>query len=528
MKKIIMLCMLVALVCGLSFSAAAVEFKAKGTYQLAMDYINGGNFMGKTRAGKNVPGQQWAAMHQQRDNFEVIQRIHLQLDAKASENLSGTIFFEVGEQRWGMASQGGGLGADGTVVKLKRGYIDWTLPGTELKLRMGMQGVQFPGFALENPVFHDDVAGITASQRFNDNASLTAFWYRPYNDNFTELKLINNSSPSNYLDNMDMFGLIVPLNFNDVKVTPWAVGGMLGPNTVRFDVGPGNVLSMPNNPSAGGQAIDGMQVRDGLFPAAFSTGRGSARINDTQYASMFWGGVTTEINLVAPWRFQADFIYGAVQRDAAYMSRSGWFGMVLAEYVFDWGTPGLYSWYFSGDDSNVHNGSERLPYIATTNNLGNSLSSFGYRGNPIMGGGKGVLGANPNGTWGVGARIKNLTFMENLTHVLRLNIMGGTNDPDMGAYLTGRKSTDGSGRAVYRNNSDFNSFGTYLTREDMGIEANLDSTYKIYENLTMLVELGYIHLWLQDSVWGKTSANGYNSLNYKDAWKASINFIYSF
>jgi len=27
--------------------------------------------------------------------------------------LSGTAFFEIGEQRWGMANQGGALGADG-------------------------------------------------------------------------------------------------------------------------------------------------------------------------------------------------------------------------------------------------------------------------------------------------------------------------------------------------------------------------------------------------------------------------------
>ena len=86
--------------------------------------------------------------------------------------------------------------------------------------------------------------------------------------------------------------------------------------------------------------------------------------------------------------------------------------MLLAEYELDWATPGIYGWYFSGDDDNPHNGSERLPYIATTNNLTNSLSTFGYRGNPIMGGGKGVLGVNPNGTWGVGFRLKDMSFLE--------------------------------------------------------------------------------------------------------------------
>ncbi|WP_298996542.1 hypothetical protein [uncultured Desulfovibrio sp.] len=40
--------------------------------------------------------------------------------------------------------------------------------------------------------------------------------------------------------------------------------------------------------------------------------------------------------------------------------------MLLTEYAFDWGVPGFYGWFFSGDDDSPHNGSEHLPYIATT------------------------------------------------------------------------------------------------------------------------------------------------------------------
>ncbi|MFR8276965.1 MAG: hypothetical protein ACLU98_11795 [Desulfovibrio fairfieldensis] len=174
---------------------------------------------------------------------------------------------------------------------------------------------------------------------------------------------------------------------------------------------------------------------------------------------------------------------------------------------------------------NPHNGSERLPCVATTNNLTNSLSSFGYRGNPIMGGGKGVLGTNPNGTWGVGARIKRLSFMDDLSHTLRVNYFGGTNNPKMAAYITGRRPMDGAGRAVYRNNTDFNSFGTYLTRSDSGLEINFDSTYKAAENLSFILETGYIHLWLDEGTWGRYENIAGDSLNYKDAWKVSLNVI---
>ena len=519
----------VALLLGDAATGWAVDFKVKGSWQFAFDYINGGNFMGKNRQGSHQIGQQWAAIHQKRDEFEAIQRLHLQLQAVASESLAGVVFFEIGEQRWGMSAQGGALGADGSnMVKVKQAYVDWMPPHADLKVRMGLQGVRLPGFALDNPVFNDDVAGITASYAFNKSFGLTALWMRPYNDNW--LDTADNGVTADYLDNFDLFALLAPVSLDGMKITPWAMAGGMGPNTLKpFTVrnAAGNSKTFTfNNPSS--QAIDGLQMRDGLFPAAFSSGRGGASLWNTAYSTMFWGGLTGEVTAFSPFRVSWDFIYGSVDNGREYLNRQGWFGMLLGEYDTDWGVPGLYGWYFSGDDDNPHNGSERLPYVAPPNNLTNSLSSFGYRGNPIMGGGKGVLGTNPNGTWGVGARIKKLSFMDDLSHTLRVNYFGGTNDPKMAAYITGRRPMDGAGRAVYRNNTDFNSFGTYLTRSDSGLEINFDSTYKAAENLSFILETGYIHLWLDEGTWGRYENIAGDSLNYKDAWKVSLNVIYAF
>lgn len=527
MKKLGVLLLAAGLLLGSASWSRAVDFDAKGSWQFAFDYINGGNFMGKARAGGNVVGQQWAAVHQQRDEFEALQRVHLQLHAKASEALAGTVFFEIGEQRWGMASQGGALGADGTVVKVKNAYIDWIVPHTALKLRMGLQGVKLPGFALDTPVFQDDVAGIAASWKINNSVAVTGLWMRPLNDNWTG----GASSPANYMDNFDLFVLSVPVTLDGLKITPWGMGGAMGPNSLM----PSTITTMPggskkftlNNPITT-QAIDGLEMRDGLYPASFSTGRASSSIWSDDYSSMYWGGLTGQWTNYDPFRISWDFIYGSVDHGREYLNRQGWFGMLVAEYAANWGIPGLYGWYFSGDDDNPNNGSERLPYIATTNNLTNSLSTFGYRGNPIIGGGKGVLGVNPNGTWGIGARIKDIPSLENLTHTLRVNYFGGTNNTKMASYITGRQATDSSGRQVYRNNTDFNSFGTYLTTADTGMEVNLDSKYKAAENLTFVFELGYIHLWLDNDVWGHYQNISGDSLNVKDAWKASMNVIYSF
>ena len=109
----------------------------------------------------------------------------LQLDAVASESLSGTVFFEIGDQMWGNAESGGALGADGKVVKVKNAYIDWMVPNTDLKLRMGLQAVAMPNVAGGSAIMDGDAAALVASYQFNDNVGLTALWMRPLNDNYT-------------------------------------------------------------------------------------------------------------------------------------------------------------------------------------------------------------------------------------------------------------------------------------------------------------------------------------------------------
>lgn len=154
------------------------------------------------------------------------------------------------------------------------------------------QGVRLPGFALDNPVFNDDVAGITASYAFNKSFGLTALWMRPYNDNW--LDTADNGVTADYLDNFDLFALLAPVSLDGMKITPWAMAGGMGPNTLKpFTVrnAAGNSKTFTfNNPSS--QAIDGLQMRDGLFPAAFSSGRGGASLWNTAYSTMFWGGLT--------------------------------------------------------------------------------------------------------------------------------------------------------------------------------------------------------------------------------------------
>ena len=153
MKKIATL----LLAAGLLFSAAgmaqAIDFKIRGQWIMAFDYGEHGAFTG----GNGMTGYKKG----NEDNFEARQRLRLQLDAVASENLSGSVIFEMGDQIWGQSSTGGALGADGTVVEVKNAWLDWMVPDTDIKVRMGLQGFFLPSMTTGSQVWGDDAAGIT-------------------------------------------------------------------------------------------------------------------------------------------------------------------------------------------------------------------------------------------------------------------------------------------------------------------------------------------------------------------------------
>ena len=172
MKKIATLVLAAGLVLSAVTGAQAIDFKAKGQWIVNFDYGNGGAFNNDRGWGNKMSDKG-------QDEFDARQRVRLQLDAVASEALSGTVFFEIGEQAWGKASDGGALGADGIQVKVKNAYIDWMPPQTDLKVRMGIQGLKLPSFTTGSMVLNDDVAAVVGNYKFNDNVSLTAFWRVP-------------------------------------------------------------------------------------------------------------------------------------------------------------------------------------------------------------------------------------------------------------------------------------------------------------------------------------------------------------
>ena len=66
---------------------------------------------------------------------------------------------------------------------------------------------------------------------------------------------------------------------------------------------------------------------------------------------------------------------------------------------------------------------------------------------------------------------------------------------------------------------------TYLTTKDHVIEVDFDTTYSIYKNLATVLELGYAFQNFDDDVW--RLADG-SKADYSNAWRAALNFRYTF
>ena len=501
MKKIATLLLAAGLVFGAATGASAIDFKAKGQWIMSFDYGQNGKFTG----GNGMTG-----FNNKEDEFEASQRVRLQLDAVASESLSGTVFFEIGNQVWGQEKTGGALGADGnSVIKVKRAYIDWMVPQTDLKFRMGIQGVTLPNKAGGSAIMDTDAAGITASYQFNENVGLTALWARPANDNY-----VGGKDNANYLDNMDLFALMVPVKLDGFEITPWAMYGMKGKNT----------LTTPFSTKDGDLNFT-LYPYYGVYDRDNRTDVGNT---SKAYGSMFWAGLPFAITAWDPLNIEVDINYGYVEAMGRYdaakyngadrigkrgsTERQGWLAKALVEYKMDWGVPGIFGWYGSGDDGNVKNGSERMPSIVPMGNFTSFLGDGNY----------GWMWVDNSleyaGTWGLGLQIRDMSFMEDLKHTFRVAYWGGTNSTSMVKYMDSAYAWNyGTGTGA----------SPYLTTEDGLLEFNLVNSYQMYENFDVNLELGYIANFMDNDTWKKAGMRD-SSFQKQDMWKAQLIFAYSF
>ena len=456
MKRIVTLLLAAGLVLGAAAGSQAADIKAKGLWEFTWEL-----------------GTPSFEKHTGQDTFGARQRLRTQIDVVASESLKGVMFFEIGDQNWGSSKDGASLGTDGKMVKVRYSYVDWVIPQTDAMVRMGLQNFSLPGFVSSSPILGGgsaDGAGITLSGQFNENVGASLFWLRAENDNRTGGYGLDGTNP--YSDAMDFIGLTVPLTFDGVKVTPWGMGGIIGHDSFK-----------------GGNFDLNYPMAQGMLPLM-----GTSTIvanSDKDHGSAWFGGVSADLSYFDPFRFALDAAYGSVDLGTSKLNgknfdvkRSGWYAALLAEYKLESCTPGLLFWYSSGDDANAYNGSERLPSIDPDV----YVTSYGFDGTNY-GGAAQTLGYGISGTWAVIARVKDISFMEDLSHVLRVVYYQGTNNKEMVR------------QGMISNPQDSQYSMMYLTTGDKAVEVNFDTEYKLYKNLSLFVELGYIRLDLDKDLW---------------------------
>lgn len=511
MKRITTLMLAMALVLGSVSVAKAdgIDVKVKGQWDFSFGWVDNAHFRksyipqnGFSNRTKNEKGTKG-------DNFQAMHRVRTQANFITSEYLQGVLQFEIGNITWGNKKQGGALDTDGINVETKLAYLDWVIPNTEVAVRMGLQTLTLPSTPMGSPLFDADVAGIVVSAPITDWLSAALFWIRPFDHD-------TYNGDRDLSDETDAFGILLPMAFDGVKFTPWFIWGRLGVNSGAYEY-----LFATG--------------KDKYFGNT-SAGYPDSQISDRDHAQAWWVGGHFELSLFEPLVFNLEAIYGNLSRanleGFAGLNRTAWGstmdikaeGWIIAatlDYKLDFMTPGIFGWYASGDDDDAFEKGEigRMPVLG--NDSGSfSPTSFGTAGYYGINqwSNSGTISGTGTGTWGVGIQLADISFIEDLKHTIRVAYYRGTNDADN----IKSNNRNPNGRYLQYAADRF-----YLTDDDYVWEVNFDHQYKIYENLTAVLELGYLRLHSDKDTWGG-SRPGSGLKENDNAYKAQIAFRYSF
>lgn len=538
MKKFLTLLLAAGMMFSAVNSASAVEYKVSGMMDFTFETFGnahaGGEFMTDRDYHYNATpwnaqygnswGVAWAEKHFNRSyqkRHTAVQRFRIGVEIIASESLSAFYEAQVGTFTWGGQNgngetMGGNLGGRSANVTTNKAYLDWMIPCTDVKVRMGLQPIALPSYTFNTPILDDRGTGIVVTIPVTENITITPLWIRAMSDSARA-----NSGNLNVdrKDLMDVFGLVSDFQFNGWATSVYAV-----------------------------YSKNGRDARGGdFFPAWSDSGRSFVGANYDWMTSRrergdskMWGaGVGFELTMFDPFRFTADFFYGSADNETSYQSwnspwltkydtpwapigtrvysskaddRSGWYAALGFEYKASWGTPGLKAWYASGDNSDWTDGSERMPTISGSFNA----TSLYHDGAFSLATSK---AENVTGSWGVQAKLADVSFIDKLSHDFSVTYVRGTNHVN-NVYHYGVGGPLG-----------------YLTKEDSFIEIDFNTTYQIYQNLATVLELSYIIEDFDKGVWGRAYDRNmyswagytfYDKAKFSDMWRAAINFRYTF
>jgi len=482
MKRLIVLAVLCAFVLSAA-AASAADIKATGKWAIEAVWKDNWNF--KDNGNRNNAS-----------TFQIEQRADTIFEFIANENLKGVLYTRYGTANWGAGSMAIGTGdstASGTYITVRRAYVDFNWPDTTINVKAGYQAVSLPAaFGGGSLILDEEVGAANVSGSITDNVGYLLGYARAASAN---------TSDEVYADG---WVAALPLTFDGISVTPF---GMLA------TVGEGANIAAYTSAAANGANSGALTNMNGLLAQNAST------VNGKDLDGIYWLGAAFQMDLFDPFVVKADLNYGKQSSSRKQNEMSGWLFDASLEYKgFDFMTPEAFFVYTSGEDGNASKGngsSERMPIMRAQNW---AIGSFFFGGDTLLDGSfPGSNNGRPTylGFWALGLTLKDIqSFAEGLTHTATLLYAKGTNDKSIGSAYTGTAAA--TGQANYNI-----TYGRTLTEEDSLIEFDFNTAYKVYDGLTLTLDLGYLNLDSKTSVWGTDNKGG-------DAWKVSTGILYAF
>lgn len=400
------------------------------------------------------------------DKFEVKQRVRSTFEFVASENLKAVLQLEIGDLTWG-GGNGGALNSDGVNVETKHAFLDFNLFGGALNMKTGIQFIGLPAM-YGSQILAADVAAVAATMPFSDMMGLTFVYARPYDQSQ------NNGSTTDLDDEVDVFAAILPINLDGIQLNPFAVYARWGQDFLNE----------------------------------------TFEMTDAKNANQFFGGLNMTVDMLDPFVIMADFNYGTVKL-ADNFKAAGFNTALSLKYKMGMMTPEIFGIYETGEDSKYATGgdSSRMPTIGTDGTSW-APTTLGMVGSSFSGA-SGLMryyiaelpGTSPMdtywanegsiGMWAAAAKLGDIQFIDKLTHELTFLYAQGTND----------------------------TANTQLfTKDDSYYELTFNNNYKLYENLSLLVELGWGKMELDELSVGRARKD----LAKDDVMKAAFGFQYKF
>jgi hypothetical protein len=474
MKRFAMLALAAAvLLTAFASAQAATEVKMTGDFRVHMNSWSQYNFTGWDPTGTMSS-----------ETLSIYERFRLRSDFVSSENLKFRFQIRVNDVSWG-----GTLPIDNPpkAIDVSNAYLIFKIPGTEAEINAGYQDLanpQSPFFA-GGLVFDTQVAALAVAVPIVDDAFALKFGYFRPRQTYSDFSPGTKGQSANF----DAFYLAAPVTTEALAITPWAAFGLIGRDTDLSLSSVGAHLS-PAVPAAVG------------LPAAWQNSVNNA----------YWLGAAIEVKALDPVKFYADVIYGnAASGDRSYNNRQGWFIDAALEYNgFDFMTPSLWGYWSSGDTSGLSGGSQRLPYLVSSWNAGNSLL-FNDANLDFY---RDKLGVSQIGSWGLGLTLDKITFLKDLSHRLTFNIVNGANSP---SSLRAGVALAGTG--------GYYGMGNDLATTEWVYSVEFDNKYMLYENLALIANLGWAHGDFDKSVWGRRFVN---QAQNGDVWRVLLGIKYEF